>query len=118
MVASLKGQGGSDLGALSGLTVPVKITGTFEAPKYAMDFAGMGAALAQSKLMEKVGGAKGDAVKNLISGDKAGALGSLLGGKDNAATPAPADAAAPTQEPAKARPEDKVKKKLNKLLGF
>lgn len=123
VVASLKGQGGSDLDSLSGLTIPIKITGSFDAPKYAMDFAGMGAALAKSKVLEKVGGSKGEAVQQLLGGDKAGALGGLLGAKDKApaATPtAPADAAAVSSAPAPepAKPEDKVKNKLNKLLGF
>ncbi|MFM9913043.1 MAG: AsmA family protein [Methylophilaceae bacterium] len=121
VVASLKGQGGSDLDSLSGLTIPVKITGTFDAPKYDMDFAGMGAALAKSKLLEKVGGSKGEAVQQLLGGDKAGALGGLLSGKEKtpAATPTTPTDTATLPEPAKpSTPEDKVKKKLNKLLGF
>ena len=119
IVASLKGQGGSDLDSLSGLTIPVKITGTFDAPKYGMDFAGMGAALAKSKLLEKVGGSRGEAVQQLIGGDKADALGGLLGGKEKKpADPASAEAASAPAAVEPAKPEDKIKKKLNKLLGF
>jgi AsmA protein len=123
VVASLKGQGGSDLDKLSGLTFPIKLTGTFNAPKYGLDFSAIGTEIAKKGLLEKVGGSKGEAVQKLIGGDKAGGLEGLLGGKDKAATPtpAPADAgaaAAPAPEQPKAAPEDKVKKKLNKLLGF
>jgi len=131
IVKSLKGQGGAELDALSGITIPVKVTGTFSAPKYAMDFAAIGVALAKSQLLEKVGGEKAGAVGKLIGGDKAGALEGLLGGKKKDASPevatpvpAPANGAAPpaavpAPEPKKQlTPEEKAKKKLNKLLGL
>ncbi|HEY8117813.1 MAG TPA: AsmA family protein [Methylophilaceae bacterium] len=109
VVASLKGQGGSDLESLNGLTVPVKLTGTFAKPSYAIDFAGLATAMAQKKVLDSIGGAKGDALK------------SLLGGKAKTEQPAANSATAPAgQAPAQkpATPEDKAKKKLNKLLGF
>lgn len=82
IVKSLKGQGGADLDELSGIGIPVKITGTFASPKYGMDFAAIATALAQSKLLDKVGGEKGAAVKELINGgDKAKALEGLLNKK-------------------------------------
>ena len=130
VVKSLKGQGGAELDALSGITVPVKVTGTFSAPKYGMDFAAIGVALAKSQLLEKAGGDKGAAVGKLLEGDKAGALEGLLGGKKDAPevvpTPvAPAGDASkpvtpvPTPEPKKKlTPVEKAKKELNKLLGF
>lgn len=122
VVASLKGQGGSDLDKLSGLTFPVKLTGTFSAPKYGIDFSSIGTEIAKKGLLEKVGGSKGEAVQKLMGGDTAGGLGGLIGGKkDKAAAPAASDTtstAAPAQEQPKATPEDKVKKKLDKLLGF
>jgi AsmA protein len=148
VVASLKGQGGADLDALNGLTIPVKVTGTFSSPKYAMDFAAVGTALAKSQLLDKVGGGKAAPLQQLVGGDKESALKSLVGGKSKpAATPeaapsaapaptpapvqpgepvpqaapeaAPAPAPAPAPEPKKAlTPEEKAKKKLNKLLGF
>ncbi|HLD09768.1 MAG TPA: AsmA-like C-terminal region-containing protein, partial [Methylophilaceae bacterium] len=62
VVKSLKGQGGADLDALSGITIPVKVTGTFSNPKYGMDFTAVGVALAKSQLLEKAGGDKGAAV--------------------------------------------------------
>lgn len=132
VVASLKGQGGADIGALNGLTFPVKVTGPFSSPKYGLDFAALGAAVAQKNLLGK-GGEKGEAVQKLLGGDKAGALEGLLGGKKKAETQAPAPAAAPAtpaapadstqpqpapQEKPKLTPEEKAKKKLNKLLGL
>jgi len=137
VVASLKGQGGADIDALDGLTIPVKITGTFSAPKYNMDFAAIGTALAKSQLLDKVGGGKAAPLQQLIGGDKESALKSLTGSKSKpVVTPeptAPAPAAppdasateqaapaqpAPAPEKKAATPEDKAKKKLNKLLGF
>ncbi|HSH71723.1 MAG TPA: AsmA family protein [Methylophilaceae bacterium] len=122
VVASLKGQGGAGLDDLNGLTIPVKLTGTFAKPEYAIDFAGLATALAQKKLLDGVGGTKGEAVKNLIGGNKEDALKSLLGGKKKEAAPADSGATAtPTTPVPEQKPEskeDKVKKKLNKLLGL
>jgi len=123
VVASLKGQGGAGLDELNGLTIPVKLTGTFAKPEYAIDFAALAAALAQKKLLDGVGGTKGEAVKNLIGGNKEDAIKSLLGGKKKEqAAPAESGAtAAPTTPAPEQKPEskeDKAKKKLNKLLGL
>jgi len=121
VVKSLKGQGGADLDDLSGISIPVKITGTFAEPKYGMDFAAIGAALAQTKLLDKVGGEKGAAVKELMGGDKVEGLKGLLGKKKGADSTAPATTngatqSAPTEEPKSV--EDKAEKKLKKLLNF
>ena len=119
VVASLKGQGGTDLGALNGLTFPVKVTGSFADPKYGFDFAAIGMAIAQKNLLGNIGGDKGGAVGKLLSGDKAGALEGLLGGKrKEAATTPPAATDGAATQPKSATSEDKVKKKLNKLLGL
>lgn len=130
IVKSLKGQGGADLDSLAGLSIPVKITGTFSAPKYGMDFAAIGVAMAKSNLLDKVGGDKGAAVKELIGdGDKTKALESLLGKKkpaDTATTPATTDGAASNTAPAPAEApkstEDAAKEKateeLKKLFKF
>jgi AsmA protein len=127
LVKTLKGQEGADLNALDGLTIPVKVTGTFSAPKYGIDYSAVGAALAKSSLLDKVGGSKGEAVKDLLGGNKEDALKSLLGGKKKADTPVtdgtgsapPTTGAAPAAAEAKPESaEDKAKKKLNKLLGF
>ena len=142
VVKSLKGQGGADLDSLAGFSIPVKITGTFSSPKYGMDFASIATALAKSNLLDKVGGEKGSAVKELMNGgDKVEALKGLLGKKkaaEPAASPtteaAPANSATATEaakpaEPSKEQPKEqpksaeeiakeKAKKKLNKILGF
>ena len=124
IVKSLKGQGGAELDDLSGIAIPVKITGTFADPKYGMDFAAIGTALAQSKLLDKVGGDKGAAVKELIGGgDKVEALKGLLGKKKPADTAAPAtdsttsQPAAPAEEP-KSLKEQAKEKALKELFKF
>ena len=70
-----------------------------------MDFAALGTALAQSKLLDKVGGEKGAAVKELIGGgNKLDALKGLLNKKK------PADAAAGTESaPAQTAPAEEPK---------
>jgi len=117
VVNSLKGQGGAGLDELSGLTIPVKLTGTFSKPSYGIDFAGLATALAQKKLLDSVGGSKGEVVKGLLGSNKEEALKSLLGGnkKEPASDPA---ATTPTPEKKPESSEEKAKKKLNKLLGL
>ena len=125
VVASLKGQGGAGLEELNGLTVPVKLSGTFAKPSYGIDFAGLATAMAQKKVLDSVGGTKGEAVKNLMEGNKEDALKSLLGGKKKTEQPAAAPAqdgqaapAQPTPEQKPATKEEKAKQKLNDLLGL
>ncbi|MES2501756.1 MAG: AsmA family protein, partial [Pseudomonadota bacterium] len=119
IVKSLKGQGGADLDDLSGIAIPLKITGTFASPKYGMDFAALGTALAQSKLLDKVGGEKGAAVKELINGgDKAEALKGLLNKKKPADAAAGTEAApAPAEEPKSLKDQAK-EKALKELFKF
>ena len=129
VVKSLKGQGGAELDSLSGVAIPVKISGTFADPKYNLDYAAVAAALAKSNLLDKVGGEKGAAVKELLGGDKVEGLKGLLGKKKpvdpNAAPAAPADAgaavpAAPAEAPKSIEDQakDKAKDKLKKLFKF
>lgn len=113
VVASLKGQGGAELQELNGLTVPIKLTGTFSKPAYAIDFAGLATAIAKNKLLEGAGGAKGEAVKNLLEGNREEAVKSLLKNKsDKSQEGAESESAAPAEAP-----KDKVKQKLQNLLG-
>ena len=131
VVKSLKGQGGAELDSLSGIAIPVKITGTFADPKYGMDFTALATALAQSKLLDKVGGEKGAAVKALLGGDKVEGLKGLLGKKKpavpvdpNAPAATPADANAAPAAPAEApksvedQAKEKAAAKLKKLFKF
>jgi AsmA protein len=121
IVKTLAGQGGAGLDELSGVTIPVKVTGTFAKPKYALDFAGIATAVAKQKVIDKVGGVKGEAVQKLLEGDAAGGLEGLLKKKaepapaEKTAEPAPVNETEPTEKPA--GKEDKVKQKLDKLLG-
>ena len=55
VVASAKGQGGADLSQLAGVTVPVKLTGAFDAVKYEVDYAAVAAEVAKSKIGQKLG---------------------------------------------------------------
>lgn len=72
VVASSKGQGGADLGHIAGVTVPVKLTGPFDAPKYEIDYAAVATDLAKSrltdKLLERLGGGKSAAPQPAAGG--------------------------------------------------
>ena len=63
LVATSKGQGGRDAAELSGLTVPVKLTGALDAPQWSIDFGGMVTELAkqqlQSEILKRATGAAG-----------------------------------------------------------
>jgi len=54
VVATAKGQGGAELDHLAGLTIPVKLTGPFDAPKYEIDYAAVASQAAKAKAQEKV----------------------------------------------------------------
>jgi AsmA protein len=62
VVATSKGQGGKELDELAGLTVPVKLSGSFDALKYEVDYRAVAGDLAKSKVGEKVR----DRLKGLI----------------------------------------------------
>src|SRR5207237_817946 len=53
VVTTLQGQGGPELQALKGLTVPVRLSGPFTAIGWKVDFAGMVGDVARQKLDEK-----------------------------------------------------------------
>lgn len=117
IVKSLKGQGGADVDQLAGIGIPVKITGTFSQPKFGMDMTAVASGLAQSKLLDKVGGEKGAAVKELIGGDnKADALKGLLNKKKSTDAGDPTQTA-PAEEP-KSLKEQTKEKALKELFKF
>ncbi len=120
IVKSLKGQGGANLDALSGITIPVKLTGTFSSPQYALDYAGLSTAIAKSKLLDKIGGDKATAVKGLLNGNPKDALGDLLGKKNKTTDTSTAPTTTPDATPAdkSKSAEDKAKEKLKNLLKF
>ena len=125
IVKSLKGQGGADLDSLAGIGIPLKISGTFADPKFSLDFASVGTALAKSNLLDKVGGEKGAAVKELLGNEnKVDALGNILNSKKkntDAAQTNSAETAATTEEKSKSledQAKEKAEQKLKKLLKF
>lgn len=111
LVNSLKGQGGKDAEQLGSVGIPVKITGTFAAPKFGIDMAALGQALAKSlaldALSEKIGGTKADALKGLLNGKSS---------TNNSGGDASKPESGSTEE---AKPADQLKQKaLKKLLNF
>ncbi|MGH6785073.1 MAG: AsmA-like C-terminal region-containing protein, partial [Sphingomicrobium sp.] len=54
VVATSQGQGGRERDRLAGLTVPVKLSGTFDDLKYDVDFRGMAGEAAKSQVGEKL----------------------------------------------------------------
>src|SRR5882672_9278696 len=54
IVATAKGQGGKELDQLAGLTVPVKLSGPFDAMKYEVDYRAVAGDLAKSRVGDKV----------------------------------------------------------------
>jgi AsmA protein len=97
VVAAPAGQDAGDLAALRGVTVPVQLTGPFEAIDWHIQWSGVAAAAIESRLKERLADKLG------------GALGAKLG-----ATPPPAGAASAPVKPVK--PEDRLKEKLKGLF--
>ncbi|MEO8718931.1 MAG: AsmA family protein, partial [Burkholderiales bacterium] len=66
VVATAKGQGGADLEHLKGLTIPVKLTGTFDAPKYEIDYRSIAGDAASAKVKEKAKEKIGEKLRDLL----------------------------------------------------
>lgn len=117
IVGSLSGQDGKDLADLKGLTIPVKITGTFNEPKPTVDLASIFKEKATQEIKSKVA----DKLKDKVGGDLGGLLGGVLGTPTTETAPQPTKTE-PTQqqepvqeEPAKS-PEDQAKDALKDKL--
>jgi AsmA protein len=54
VVATSKGQGGRDVSDLTGITVPVRLTGSFAKPSYSIDFSGVAGDLAKRELQRQL----------------------------------------------------------------
>jgi len=54
LVATSQGQGGRERDRLDGLTIPVRLSGTFDDLKYEVDYRGLAAAAAKSQVGEKI----------------------------------------------------------------
>lgn len=97
-----KGQGGAELEALKGVTVPVQLVGPFEAVDYKVQWSAVSAELLKA------------AAKKQLNERAKGVLGGLLGG--GAAEQAASGASAPAPTP-KQQARDKAKEELKKLFG-
>lgn len=121
VVGTISGQGGKELAELKGLTIPVRITGTFNEPKPSVDLASMVKDKAKQELKTKAE----DKIKEKLGDDLGGLLGGALGTKEADDTQA-AEQDATTEEEAEAAPaeekapedklEDAVKDKLKSFF--
>jgi len=68
VVNTSAGQGGKDLESLAGLTVPVRISGPFEALSYRIDIGGMVSDTVKQQVQEKVQERVKDAVQDRLKG--------------------------------------------------
>jgi AsmA protein len=111
LVNSLKGQGGKEADQLGSIGIPIKVSGSFSAPKFGVDMAALGQALAKSAAL--------DALTNKVGGDKAEALKGLLNGKSSGSTGSDSSNPQGNESTEPAKPVDELKQKaLKKLLNF
>lgn len=66
VVSTLKGQGGRELDALRGVTVPVRISGPFKAPQYALDFNAMVGEAAKQEIKNRAEDKLREGLKDLF----------------------------------------------------
>lgn len=104
IVETSKGQGGKELDALNGVTVPIELTGNLYKPKYRVMFGDIAKQQAAKQLtkqfdahQEEIQKKLNDKLGNDLGGQLGGALGKLFGSKK----PAPA---APATPPADQKP--------------
>lgn len=121
VVGSISGQGGKELAELKGLTIPVKIGGTFSEPKPTVDLAN----LVKDKAKQEIKAKAEEKIKEKLGDDVGALLGGALGSKsaseaedsaegENTEQPAGEEAAAEDK-----KPEDKVKDAVkDKLKDF
>jgi AsmA protein len=112
VVASPGGQGGKELADLTGLTVPVRISGPLSAPKFKLELSSALAGAAKSRVEQK---------KEALKSKLESRLQEKLLGDKSAQPPAEGEAAdagsaAPAPEAQPLKPEDELKKKLRGLL--
>jgi AsmA protein len=112
VVASMAGEGGKELGDLKGLSIPVRISGPFDALKYKVEFSQMTSGAGQEALKETAREALRESVKKQLDKGQLKDLGKLLGNEQKSGTQS-GDTGA--NQPAK-RPEDQVKDRLRGLL--
>ena len=109
VVASMAGQGGAERPELKGLTVPVRVSGPFDALKYKVEFSQM----VRGATKEQLEAAK-EAGREALQEAARGKLQELLGGKDKKSGEAPSGDE--TQQEAPKAPKDQLKETLRGLL--
>ena len=87
--ATAEGQGGKELTDLKGITIPIKVSGTFDDPSYAPDVAGLAKAKAE-RALEKNKEKITEKLKEKLGEDAGGVLGETLGGLLGGKKPRPA----------------------------
>ncbi|MGH8533037.1 MAG: AsmA family protein, partial [Gammaproteobacteria bacterium] len=124
--ATAEGQGGKELTDIKGITIPIKVSGTFDDPSYTPDVAGLAKAKAE-KALEKNKEKITEKLKKKLGEDAGGVLGETLGGLLGGKKPRTGDAANQSGEtqsaPAEAAPahdpgDKDVQEKLKDLLRF
>lgn len=116
IVGSISGQGGKELSDLKGVTIPVKITGTFNNPKPTVDLASIVKDKAKQELKTKAE----EKLKEKLGSDVGGLLGGALGSKsstdsseaDSSVTDESTEEAPAEEKTPEKQLEDSVKEKL------
>jgi AsmA protein len=111
VVSSMAGQGGKELGDLKGLTIPVRVSGPFDALKYKVEFSQMIGSASKEAIKETAREALKENVKKQLEKGQLKDLGKFLGTDQKSGTQS-GDSA--NQAPK--RPEDQIKDKLRGLL--
>ncbi len=70
LVKSLEGQGGQNLDELVGIPIPIRVTGSFAEPKYALDTEALAQSLAKGKAKELIEEKVGEKIGEKIGDDK------------------------------------------------
>ncbi len=119
IVGTISGQGGGDLAQLKGLTIPVKITGSFDNPKPTVDMA----SILKDKATQEIKGKVADKLKNKLGGKLGDLVGGALGKEKSVDSPKATDNKSTTKdkpaEPEKSvedQAKDALKDKLKSLF--
>jgi AsmA protein len=111
VVASMSGQGGKELGELKGLTVPVRVSGPYDALKYKVEFSQMIGGASKEALKETAREALKENVKKQLDKGELKDLGKFLGSEKKSGTQSGTNPDGQAK-----RPEDQVKDRLRGLL--
>lgn len=108
VVGTTSGQGGADLAELRGLTVPVRVSGPFDALKYKLEWGSVIGDTGKQQLEQKTEALKEKLEEELRQ--------RLLGPKGQADTAAEGEQAPTDDAQPQAEPEEELKKRLRDLL--